>query len=269
VSAIGKPSAEHCRLCDGALVKRFDALVLGRYRVQYLRCEACGSLQTEVPYWLTEAYDSALAAIDTGAVERCLRCQAAIVATVRILGLRGRVLDFGGGAGLLCRLLRDAGLDAWLCDKYAEPVYAPAFALAPSAAQPGGIALLSAIEVFEHCADPAAELGALFERRPAVLFASTEPYRGEGASWWYLNASAGQHVFFYSPQALALLAQRHDYHYFAAGAFHVYSRSPPSPLQRALLRFALSRRGIRLMRIWLAMRQDNRFAQADYDQLTR
>ncbi len=269
MSGVREPSAEHCRLCGGALVKRFDALVLGRYRVDYLGCEACGSLQTEVPYWLTEAYDSPLAAIDTGAVERCLRCQAAIVATARIFGLRGRVLDFGGGAGLLCRLLRDAGLDAWLCDKYAQPVYAPAFAVQPGEVQPGGIALLSAIEVFEHCADPAAELGALFERRPEVLFASTEPYRGEGVGWWYLNASAGQHVFFYSPQGLALLAARHGYHYFDAGAFHVYTRESPSPLQRALLHLALSRRGMRLMRIWLAMRQDNRFAQADYDQLTR
>ncbi|HXN10947.1 MAG TPA: methyltransferase domain-containing protein [Steroidobacteraceae bacterium] len=269
MSGAGEPSAEHCRLCGGALAKRFDHLVLGRHRIDYLRCEACGSLQTEMPYWLTEAYDSPLAAIDTGAVERCLRCQAAIVATARIFGLRGRVLDFGGGAGLLCRLLRDAGLDAWLCDKYAEPVYAPAFALPLSALHPGGIALLSAIEVFEHCADPASELGALFDLRPDVLFASTEPYRGEGASWWYLNASAGQHVFFYTTQALVLLAQRHEYHYFGAGSFHVYSRSPPSPLQHALLRLALSRRGIRLMRLWLAMRQDNRFAQADYDRLTR
>jgi hypothetical protein len=258
-----------CRLCGGTLSERFTLRVLDRHEVAYLLCEGCGSLQTQRPYWLADAYASALAAIDTGAVERCLRCQAAIVATVRLLRLSGRVLDFGGGAGLLCRLLRDAGLDAWLHDKYAEPVYAPAFSLDPASVTPGSLALLSAIEVFEHCSEPDSELGALFALEPAVLFASTEPYRGEGADWWYLNASAGQHVFFYSTRALELLARRHEYHYFGAGAFHVFSRSTLSPLRRTLLRGALSRRGIRLLRIGLAARQDNRYAEADYDQLTR
>jgi hypothetical protein len=40
-------------------------------------------------------------------------------------------------------------------------------------------------------------------------------------------------------------------------------------LRRSLLRGVLSRRGIRLLRMWRAARQDNRYAQADYDQLTR
>jgi hypothetical protein len=258
-----------CRLCGGALRERFRLTVLARHEVAYLLCEDCASLQTEPPYWLGEAYASALAAIDTGAVERSLRCQAAITASARVLGVKGRVLDFGGGAGLLCRLLRDGGLDAWLYDKYAEPVYAPAFALPLQSLTAGSVSLLCAIEVFEHCAEPAAELGALFDLQPAVLFASTEPYRGEGPDWWYLNASTGQHVFFYSTRALRLLARRHGYHYFGAGAFHVFARSEVSPLQRVALRGALSRRGVRLMRVWLAARQDNRYAQADYDRLHR
>ncbi len=269
MSASDDPAVDRCRLCGGALHEHFRLKVLDRYEVAYLLCEVCGSLQTERPYWLAEAYASALADIDTGAVERCLRCQAVITATARVFGLAGRVLDFGGGAGLLCRLLRDAGLDAWLYDRYAEPVYAPAYAVPLESVMPGSIALLSAIEVFEHCAEPASELGALFGLQPTVLFASTEPYRGQGANWWYLNASAGQHVFFYSTRGLQLLAHRHGYAYFGAGAFHVFSRSGFPPLRRLLLRCVLSRRGIRLLRIWRAARQDNRYAQADYDQLTR
>lgn len=269
MSAADHQATDRCRLCDGALREHFRLQLLNRYEVAYLLCEACGSLQTQRPFWLAEAYASALADIDTGAVERCLRCQAIITATARVFGLSGRVLDFGGGAGLLCRLLRDAGLDAWLYDRYAEPVFAPAYAIPLESVTPGSIALLSAIEVFEHCAEPASELGALFDLKPAVLFASTEPYRGEGANWWYLNASAGQHVFFYSMRGLKLLAHRYGYEYFGAGAFHVFSRSSLTPLRRSLLRGVLSRRGIRLLRMWRAARQDNRYAQADYDQLTR
>jgi hypothetical protein len=76
-------------------------------------------------------------------------------------------------------------------------------------------------------------------------------------------------VFFYSTRGLELLARRHGYHYFGAGALHVFARSSLAPLRRALLRGVLSRRGIRLLRIWRAARQDNRYAQADYEQLSR
>ncbi len=265
-AAAADPAA--CRLCAGALLKAFDLQVLGRYQVDYLRCQRCGSLQTESPYWLEEAYTAALAAIDTGAVERCLRSQAAILATVRTCRVEGRLWDFGGGAGLLCRLLRDCGLDAWMYDKYAHSTYASAFVLQPAQVAPDSVALVSAIEVFEHCAQPAIELAPLFAARPAVVFASTEPYAGEGPEWWYLNASTGQHVFFYTTRGLELLAHSHGYHYVGVGGLHVFTRSALPPLRRRLLRLALSRRAIRAVRVWLALRARNDFAQADYERLT-
>src|SRR3974377_2028964 len=125
--------------------KAFQGDVLGRYHVDFLLCDSCGSLQAENPYWLDESYETAIALSDTGAVARNLECHPAIVGAAGILRLRGRFLDFGGGAGLLCRLLRDTGIDAYMCDKFSTSVYARGFVRDLGQLRPGGVALFSAI----------------------------------------------------------------------------------------------------------------------------
>ena len=55
-----------CRLCAGTVEPAFRKRVLERYSVTFFRCLTCESLQTERPYWLAEAYQSALAGSDTG-----------------------------------------------------------------------------------------------------------------------------------------------------------------------------------------------------------
>ena len=256
-----------CRLCGGPSSPAFEATVLDRYKVMYFVCGACKSLQSEDPYWLGDAYDSAIAATDTGAVTRNLICHAAIVAVARVLRIHGRFLDFGGGAGMLCRLLRDSGIDAYVCDRYSDPQYAKAFVMELPQVLDGQLALLSAIEVFEHCAEPAVEIGQLFAKHPRILFATTLPYRGEGRDWWYLGAHAGQHVFFYSPAALANLGAKHGYHYFASGYFHVFSLRPITSWQRAALRLLLSRLGLRIIRVYLAATQRGSYSDADFRML--
>lgn len=253
-----------CRLCGGAVELAFRKVVLGRHRVTFFRCLSCGSLQTEQPYWLAEAYQSALAGSDTGAVYRSLTCQAAVVTVARALRLQGAFLDYGGGAGLLCRLLRDCGFDAYTSDKYAEPVYAQAFSVDPERLSSRPVALISAVEVLEHCAEPAAEIGRLFAAHPRALLATTVPYSGQAEDWWYLGANAGQHVFFYSPKALKLLAERHGYHYLGVDCFHLYSTTALSILQRAALRTGLSKLGLRARAVWLAATRRARFASADF-----
>lgn len=259
---------DRCRLCDGPVSLAFEARVLGRHRVAFSRCEACRSLQTESPYWLKEAYQDAIAAMDTGAVARNLICHVAVVAVARILAVKGRFLDFGGGTGMLCRLLRDGGFDAYVYDRFAEPVYARPFLLQPRDVQPDSIGLLSAVEVFEHCAHPAREVGELFSLRPQVLLATTIPYRDEGKDWWYLGTSAGQHVFFYSRAGLEYLARKYGYHYLGAGYFHVFSKRAISQWRRVCLRAALSAPGLRLLRIWEAATRRGRHTDADYAMLT-
>lgn len=262
-------SMNSCRACSGPVSRAFETRVLGRYNVTFWRCQSCDSLQSDPPYWLAEAYQAAIAATDTGAAQRNLACHSAIVAVARTLKATGRFLDYGGGAGMVCRLLRDSGFDAYLSDRYADPVYARGFTLDLDSVAPGELGVLSAIEVLEHFANPAEDLGRLFGLRPRVLFATTIPYRGEGESWWYLTKHTGQHVFFYSLACLRHFARTYGYDYLGVGSFHVFSAVPLTRWQKAVLRALLSGLGLRVVRTWIAATLGGRYCEADSVALTR
>lgn len=265
----GKDARSHCRLCGGATHVHFAGRVLDRYSCRYLLCEACGSLQTEPPYWLDEAYAGGhLAAIDTGPVLRCQNNLAVVAVSVRLLGLprRARIVDFGGGDGLLCRMLRDIGLDARVSDRHAANTLARGF---DDAGQDGGQGgrgqpdMVCAFEVAEHFADPSAGMAEILDRGAAVCLVGTETYRGQGADWWYIAPITGQHVFFYSPAGMAILAARHGYRYERIGGYHLFVRTPPVRWRGALLWRLLSDRWRPWARAWLALRLSGRFAEAD------
>lgn len=203
--------ANLCRLCGGHTRKLFHAKLLMKYDVAYFRCEDCGSLQTEEPYWLEEAYSKGnLISADTGAAARNLNCQAIVYVVARVLRMPrdGSVLDFGGGNGLLCRLLRDRTFNARVLDAYATNDFAQGFEDDGSMYN-----LVCAFEVVEHFANPKREMAHIFERSDSIVIIGTETYQGQGADWWYLAAVGGQHVFFYTQNGMASLAATHGYHY--------------------------------------------------------
>jgi len=196
-----------CRLCEGELVARFKCRVLGRLDVSYFQCAACLSLQTQTPTWLEEAYGAGnLAAIDAGGAQRSLFNAAASYFVARMFGL-ANVIDFGGGDGLLCRLLRDQGINAYVRDQFATASYAKGFT-EPNFATAD---LLTAFEVLEHFAEPRSDLDGLFACQPRFLLLTTELYQGQDSQWWYLVPESGQHVFFYSRRALQLIGERYGY----------------------------------------------------------
>jgi hypothetical protein len=62
-----------CRVCGGERHYQFTENVLGKFPCDYFYSDNCGFPQTEEPYWLEEAYKSAIAYEDTGVVRRNLR----------------------------------------------------------------------------------------------------------------------------------------------------------------------------------------------------
>jgi Methyltransferase domain len=227
-----------CRLCGAESRKKFHLPGISGIQIAYFECANCGSLQTQEPTWLSEAYaHSNLAIADTGAAQRMLINHAFVLAAAKVFRLR-TILDFGGGDGLLCRLLRDRGLEAHTTDDYATATYARTFQ--GSLERPYD--LITAFEVFEHLPSPSHTLGRLFEARPRFIIASTEIYSGQDATWWYLCPSQGQHVFFYSRKALRSLAVRHRYSYYDINGRHVFAREPLSRVRlKAILRLTSGR----------------------------
>jgi len=259
----------HCRLCGHECALAFERMVLRRLTVKYYDCPGCGALQTEEPTWLDEAYDSAIAALDTGIVTRNLVNQAVIFLLARILAPAGRLVDFGGGTGMLCRLLRDIGFDAYLMDRYADPVFARGFDLTPEAAKAEPIAILSCFEVFEHLVAVGTEIDDLFALRPALLVASTKLWTDRGADWPYLVPETGQHVFFYAAKTMATIAAKHGYRYVNRGDYHLFLRDPVSPVRKALIRLGLSRPGLLAARLLIAAGLKLEFAARDQRALNR
>jgi hypothetical protein len=237
------PTPLSCRLCGGNLARVFALRILDRYDVDYLKCAKCDSLQTERPYWIEESYTSNLAILDTGVGQRNIANLAAVYAVSRVLRLND-VIDFGGGDGLLCRLLRDYGINCFVNDKYASATYARGFA-APDFLRPG---ILLAFEVLEHFENPRSDLNMLFESTPAALMGSTAIYSGQGPDWWYLTPESGQHLFFYSEKALRLIAESYDYSFLmCSGYFLLLKRGLASSIQRQSIRFVLQRHMLRAM----------------------
>ena len=57
-----------CKVCGKPTAPLFKKLVLRKYDVQYHQCPSCGFIQTEEPYWLEEAYSSAISDLDLGPI---------------------------------------------------------------------------------------------------------------------------------------------------------------------------------------------------------
>jgi Methyltransferase domain len=248
-----------CRLCGGKSTEKFHLRGLQGIDITYFECINCGSLQTQEPTWLPEAYKrSHLANADTGAAQRVFGNHALVLIAAKVLRLQ-TILDFGGGDGLLCRLLRDRGLDAETVDGYATPTYALMYK--------GDLAkrydLITAFEVFEHLPQPATTLGHLFRARPKFIIASTEVYSGQDSEWWYLAPLEGQHVFFYSRNGLQLLASRNGYAYYPLRGWHMFAKEPLTQTQFWKVWGLTSDKALRLFRATLPFSETWNWVQRD------
>lgn len=214
-----------CPVCGSASRAAFERTVLGRHRCAYFQCADCGLLHTQPPYWLDEAYASALADTDTGLVQRNLALASRISPLVFLwFGRRGRFVDTAGGCGLLTRLMRDRGFDFHWSDKYAGNLLARGFESAEGTAY----ALATAFEVLEHVPDPIRHIEETFRSTSAdTLLFSTELYAGpppDPDQWPYYAFETGQHVCFYQRRTLLRIAERLGLKLLSSGSLHALTR---------------------------------------------
>ena len=200
--------SERCKVCDSASHPFGSARVLGRHEVRYYRCDTCGFVQTEHPYWLEEAYGTALIAADVGVAQRNIELAAVTQAVIQQF-FRGdqRFLDYGGGYGLFVRLMRDRGFDFRWHDRYAPNLLSRGF---DAAVDEDGFELVTAFEVLEHLVDPVPEVAEMLRRGDSLLCTTRilPPASPKPGEWWYYALSGGQHVSLFTLDALRRLATR-------------------------------------------------------------
>jgi len=225
-----------CRCCSSLTTPLGSAELLAR-KVWYFDCPACGYVQTEKPYWLADAYREVINASDTGILMRNLVNSRIALSTLLVLGkLNGRLVDYAGGYGILVRLLRDYGVDAYWTDPYSPNQLARGFEFT------GGTAdLITAFEAFEHFERPAEELERMLRIAPNVLIsteliATPAPAPGE---WWYYGCDHGQHIGFFRVSTLQKLAERFGKRLITNGtSYHLFCEHHISiPFWKLSLRF--------------------------------
>ena len=216
----------NCPICESVATNYCFVKLLGKYDVQYFRCDKCQFIFTEPPYWLNEAYSSAITKLDIGLIIRN-ELMAPVVQTVinKWLQPSGQFIDYGGGYGMLVRMMRDRGFDYYRQDIYCDNLYAEAFDV--SDVPPFKAELLTAFEVFEHLVNPVEELEKMLALSDTILF-STDIQPSDNVtpeSWWYFTPETGQHIALYSRASLQALADRFNLNYYwNKRNIHLFSR---------------------------------------------
>ena len=206
-----------CKICQSETSHFANARILDKYNIDYFKCENCGFVQTEEPYWLTEAYTNAIASSDVGLVFRNLQFSKITSNIIfSIFDHYSKFLDYGGGYGLFVRLMRDAGFDFYWYDKFCENIFAKGFV---AIVEEGEYELVTAFEVFEHFSDPLTEIQNIFKFSKNIFFSTellpeSNPKPGE---WWYYSLQDGQHIAIYTAKSLAIIAETLGLNFYTNG----------------------------------------------------
>ena len=206
-----------CKLCKQKTNQAFEALILGKYKIQYFHCSQCGFLQTEEPYWLQEAYNNPINLSDTGILDRNLiMAEKSAVIIYNLFDPNGTFLDYAGGYGLLTRRMRDIGFDFYNHDINTTNVIARGFDFNENM---GPIEMITTFESFEHFIQPRQDIERMLEITKNIFFSTLllpNPIPSP-KEWWYYALDHGQHISFYSRQSLEFLAKRYNLFLYSNG----------------------------------------------------
>lgn len=184
--------------------------------VEYVICGGCDfSFAPEFKSWSREdfereIYNAGYGRVDPDHADARPRANAEmLLATFGDNGRSLRHLDYGGGAGLLSRLLGESG---WQSESY-DPFFDRDVRLE----ELGTFQLITCFEVFEHVPDVAGlatNLASLLAEDGIILLSTLlsdgELRRGHPISWWYASPRNG-HISLYSAKSLNLLAKNHGF----------------------------------------------------------
>lgn len=220
-----------CKVCESDSPILFNTKVLDKYNVNYHQCSKCKFIQTEKAYWLDEAYKSAITNLDIGLISRNNYYSIITKNLIfKFFDIKGAFLDYGGGYGMLVRMMRDKGLNFFRQDVYCDNLFSVHFDVNDT--QITKFELVTAFEVFEHLDDPVDELVKMMQYSENILF-STELQPETIITpddWWYFIPSTGQHIALYSYESLNALAKKFDLYYYNKNSLHLFTRKKISNL---------------------------------------
>lgn len=226
-----------CKVCNSASTKKFKALILKKYVIQYYLCSKCKFIQTEEPYWLDEAYKEPINTSDTGYISRNLLISKKLTFLLYfVFDKNGKYLDYAAGYGVLVRMMRDIGFNFYWEDKYTDNLFSKGFEWNKDTP----LQAVTAFEVFEHFVNPIKEIENLLGISDTIIF-TTELYPKHNSSpeeWWYFGLDHGQHISFYSHETLEYIAKKYDLRFYSDGFIHILTRNHISSTKIKLSRLS-------------------------------
>jgi SAM-dependent methyltransferase len=217
--------------CEEATGKWLRVVGVPVYYARCINCEFC--FAPEFSSWsadefTTWIYNDEYALVDPDYIEKRPRANAAnLLAMFPNLPEFVRHLDYGGGTGLLAKLLRESNWNSTSCDPLVDKGI--------DIDNLGKFDLISAFEVFEHVPDIQkliSDLRSLLSPDGLILFSTLlsdgNIRPGQRLNWWYASPRNG-HISLYSRKSLSILAQNKHWSFgsFSEG-FHAFFPSVPS-----------------------------------------
>jgi len=217
---------------------------------RYDLCFACGSVQISKAPWLVKAHNGGIVETDTGTVSRSTNFARDFTLVMHLEGRKFTSgVDFGGGSGLLTRLLRDRGFDCKSFDPYADQFLASGFVVEPLGAEKE-YDFLTLVECIEHLENPFQVLERFGMNKHLLIFTTETiseppPNPSDKNPWWYYSPESGQHISFASNRGLEALRLRLKFaHYYTISGLHIFSRDKINPMTIWLSKFP---------RLWLIL----------------
>jgi 2-polyprenyl-3-methyl-5-hydroxy-6-metoxy-1,4-benzoquinol methylase len=216
------------KITGGETTLLFTTTVLNKYEVKYFRCNDTGFIQTEEPYWLEEAYSSAITKLDIGLPYRNITLSGiAEELLLKNFNPNGKFLDYAGGYGLFTRLMRDKGFDFYNTDKFCDNIFAKDFDL-DEIQNKSGFELVTAFEVLEHLTNPYEEVEMMLKYGDSLLFTTELQHEKPPVNvedWWYFIPETGQHVAFYNEASLTYMANKLGFNFYTNGTnVHLFTK---------------------------------------------
>jgi 2-polyprenyl-3-methyl-5-hydroxy-6-metoxy-1,4-benzoquinol methylase len=248
-----------CKICNSKSDELFSSKVLHKFVVQYYKCKSCGFVQTEKPYWLDEAYSSAITAQDIGLIYRNNYYTPIISLIIKLFcSKKESFLDYGGGYGIFVRLMRDRGFNFYRYDTYCKNMFAVGFDDNGSS----NYELITAFEVFEHLVDPMTEIENMLKKSKNIFFSTELQPKGfsNEKDWWYVMPETGQHISLYTMDTLKFIAKKHNLNLYSNGsAFHLITEKKIPAL---FFKLAINRFGLKILNMLL--RNPESLLMSDY-----
>lgn len=202
----------------------FQAKMLSKYEVSFFKCKDTGFIQTEEPYWLSESYSSAITKLDLGLVMRNQNlAKVAEPLFLKYFNHNGLFLDYAGGYGLFTRMMRDKGFNFYHTDMYCQNLFAE-FQDLKDLAPNTEFEAMTAFEVFEHLVSPMEEIRNMVSYSDNLFFTTELIPAGVTTDWWYFSLETGQHISFYTQEALQYIATQLGKQYYTDGKWlHLFT----------------------------------------------